>query len=189
VEYQDTVTTRRLLSRKVVLSAAFLALAAGGTAACDASGDDEFDSSGTTTYDSDPGGYASDPDVSGVDTSDSSDSSDSDDDYVTEEDEEEEPTDEVFYCADEDGEIVDEDNCDDDSGTSSYFLWHSPGYPRGLRPGTVLEDGEAFPAGDRTTRRAFKLPATGTVSNGTIKTNIVGRSSGASSITGGTSGG
>ena len=175
------MTTRRLLSRKVALSAAFLALAAGGTAACDASGDDEFDSYETTTYDSDPGGYASNPDTS-----------DSDDDYVTEEDEEEEeeePTDEVFYCADEDGQIVDEDNCDDDSGTSSYFLWHSPGYPRGLRPGTVLEDGEAFPAGDRTTRRAFKLPATGTVSNGTIKTNIVGRSSDASGITGGTSGG
>ena len=97
--------------------------------------------------------------------------------------------DEGFYCADENGVVVDEDNCDDDSGTSSYFLWHSPGYPRGLRPGTVLDDGEAFPAGDRTTRRAFKLPATGTVSNGTIKTNIVGRSSGASGITSGTSGG
>jgi hypothetical protein len=173
VEYEDAVTTPRRLSRKVALTAAFLALAAGGTAACDAPHDEDADSYEWMTHDSDPGGYASGPD-----------DSDSDDEYAGDE-----PTDEVFYCADEDGEIVDDDNCDDGSGTSSYFLWHSPGYPRGLRPGTLLDGGEAFPAGDRATRRAFKLPVTGIISNGTVKTNIVGRGSSGSGLTSGSSGG
>jgi hypothetical protein len=91
----------------------------------------------------------------------------------------------VFYCADEDGEVVDEDECAD-GGTSSYFLWHSSGYARGLRPGTSLDGGDYFLPGDRAARRAFKLPATGKVGNGTVKTNVVGRSSGGS--TGGDSG-
>jgi len=163
--------TRRMSSHKVALSAAFLALAAGGTAACDASPDydsDAFD----TTHSSESGGYSA-----GYDPADTGDPA------------EEVTGDEVFYCADEDGEIVDEDNCDDDSGSSSYFLWHSTGYRRGLPPGTVLDGGDYFPAGDRATRRAFKLPATGKVGNGTVKTNVVGRSSGGSGLTGGSSGG
>ena len=59
-EYEDTVTTRRVFSRKVAPSAAFLALAAGGTAACDASGDEDADAYEFTTYDGDTGGYGSD---------------------------------------------------------------------------------------------------------------------------------
>jgi hypothetical protein len=95
----------------------------------------------------------------------------------------------VFYCGDEDGEIVDETNCDDDRGTSSCFLWHSSDYARGMPPGTLLAGGDSCPAGDRKARRAFKLPATGAVSNGTVKTNIVGRSSGGSGVVDGSSGG
>jgi hypothetical protein len=174
-----------MASRKVALSAAFLALAAGGTAACDASPDDDFDDS---AYASDGGGYSSGYDAadSGFSGDDSTDSSDSGDDS----DSDDGTGDEVFYCADEDGEIVDEDNCDDDSGSSSYFLWHSTGYSRGLRTGTMLDGGDYFPAGDRATRRAFKLPATGKVGNGTVKTNVVGRgSSGGSGVSTGTSGG
>jgi hypothetical protein len=176
-----------MASRKVALSAAFLALAAGGTAACDASPDDDFDDS---AYASDGGGYSSgydaaDSGFSGDDSTDSSDSDSGDDS-----DSDDGTGDEVFYCADEDGEIVDEDNCDDDSGSSSYFLWHSTGYSRGLRTGTMLDGGDYFPAGDRATRRAFKLPATGKVGNGTVKTNVVGRgSSGGSGVSTGTSGG
>ncbi|GGQ54374.1 hypothetical protein GCM10010166_24140 [Couchioplanes caeruleus subsp. azureus] len=97
--------------------------------------------------------------------------------------------DEVFYCADEDGEVVDEDNCDDPGGSSAFFLWHSPGYVRGLPTGTLLDGGDYFPAGDRTARRSFKLPPTGKIANGTVKTNVVGRGSGGSGTSSGTSGG
>ena len=161
---------RRMSSRQVALSAAFLALAAGGTAACDASPDED---TYETVYSSDSGGY--DPD-------DSDEPGDVDESV-------EETGDEVFYCADEDGEIVDEEECDTSGGTSSYFLWHSTGYSRGLRPGTTLDGGESFPAGDRASRRAFGLPAAGQVGNGTVKTNVVGRGSGSSGISSGTSGG
>ena len=167
--------TRRMSSRTVALSAAFLALAAGGTAACDGPADDDFSDS---TYTSDSGGYDSGSSGSG-----SSGIADVEDPEPGEESD-----DEVFYCADEDGEIVDEENCDDDD-TSAYFLWHSSGYSRGLAPGTVLDGGDYFPAGDRASRRAFKLPATGKVGNGTVKTNVVGRSSGGSGVGSGTSGG
>jgi hypothetical protein len=164
-------------SRQVALSAAFLALAAGGTAACDASPDeDTYD----TVYSSDSGGYDPVPyDPGGSGSSDDKEESGKD----------EEAGEEVFYCADEDGEIVDEEECDTSGGTSSYFLWHSTGYSRGLRPGTTLDGGESFPAGDRKSRRAFGLPAAGQVGNGTVKTNVVGRGSGSSGISSGTSGG
>ncbi|GAB1691982.1 hypothetical protein KRM28CT15_37850 [Krasilnikovia sp. M28-CT-15] len=166
---------RRLTSRKVVLTAAFLALAAGGTAACDSPSDQESaDTTGYQVYDdlSDPVG-ADGAGTSGSDVSGSVDDG-------------EEATDEVFYCADEDGEVVDEEYCDDDDGSGTYFLWHSAGYARGLPPGSLLDGGDSFPAGDRAARRSFGLPGTGKVGNGTIKTNVVGRSG---STIGGSSGG
>lgn len=164
--------SRRLSSRKVALTATFLALAAGGVAACDASSGDYGDSAGTTTDTYEPA-------VTG----------DSGTVAVEPVEVDEEPSDEVFYCADEDGEIVAAEHCDDD-GTSSYFLWHSAGYARGLKPGTVLDGGDYFPAGDRASRKEFKLPSTGRVANGTIKTNVVGRGSSDSSYGGdGSSGG
>jgi hypothetical protein len=153
-------------SHKVALSAAFLALAAGGTAACDAYPDDDTDRY-ETVYNSESDGYSAGDDPADSDTEEAADL-------------DEASGDEVFYCADEDGEIVDEDDCDTAGGSSSYFLWHSTGYSRGLAPGTTLDGGDRFPAGDRASRRAFELPATGTVSNGTVKTNVVGRSSGGS---------
>jgi hypothetical protein len=179
-----------MTSRSVGLTAAFLALAAGGTAACDSSYEDYPGGDDTSgfTYDSDPGGYSnpgsgsSDSGSSGSGSSDSS----GDDDYVA--DDADDSADEVFYCADEDGEIVDEDFCADDGGYQPYFLWHSSGYARGLSPGTLLDDGDYFPAGDRTARKAFKLPSTGKVSNGTVKTNVVGRGSGGSGFTGSSGG-
>ncbi|MEV4635919.1 hypothetical protein AB0J80_01070 [Actinoplanes sp. NPDC049548] len=166
------MSARRIRSRTVVLTATYLALAAGGAAACDASSADEWESADGTTYtydDSDSGTTFSDD----------------------EEEDEEQPSDEVFYCADEDGKIVDEDRCDDDSGSTSYFLWHSAGYPRHLKPGTKLDGGDHFRANDQQSRRAFKLPTTGKVTNGTVKTNVVGsRSSGSGTSAGhSTSGG
>lgn len=158
--------TRRLASRKVVLTATFLALAAGGTAACD-QGATEPDDTGwdATSY---TGG------------SEVADSPLVDDDDPEPDEDSGEDGDEVFYCADEDGEIVQEDNCDDE-GTNTYFLWHSTSYPRGMSVGTVLNGGDYFPPGDRAARQQFRLPATGKVANGTIKTNVVGRGSNGSS--------
>jgi hypothetical protein len=167
---------RRMTSRKVVLTAAFLALAAGGAAACDAPADEGNEGDTTTSvYDA-----GSSPAGGGSGTR-SEPEADTDDD----ESDADQPTDEVFYCADDEGQIVDEDYCDDDSGESSYFLWHSSGYPRGLRTGTYLDGGDYISTSDRTARRALKLPATGKVTNGTVKTNVVGRSSTNSGSTGG----
>lgn len=178
-----TVPTRRMTSRKVALTAAFLALAAGGTAACDNTYDDSDDA--TYTYD----GYDAGP-GSGTDAvADTGEVDDEDESYDEEEEEDQEPVDEVFYCADEDGEIVDEDNCADADETSSFFLYHSSTYARGLKPGTYLDGGDSFSAGDRAARRAFKLPSTGKVGNGTVKTNVVGRGSTGSGLSSGTSGG
>jgi hypothetical protein len=88
--------------------------------------------------------------------------------------------DETFYCATEDGTVVDEDNCDDDGRGAglggAFFLWHSAGYGRGYRPGTKLPPGGGkFAYNDRASRAAFGLPSTGRVSNGTVKTNVVGK--------------
>ncbi|AGZ44562.1 hypothetical protein [Actinoplanes friuliensis] len=161
-----------MTSRNVALTAAFLGLAAGGTAACDNTLQEE------KGYPSDSTTYSSTGDTSS--SSSSSSSSDDGDDYVEEEDE---GADQVFYCADEEGVITAAAHCKDPDSTSSYFLWHSSTYARGLKPGTRLDGGEGFPAGDREMRRSFKLPSVGTVKNGTVKTNVVGRSSGSTSGT------
>ena len=101
---------------------------------------------------------------------------------------EEDDAKQVFYCADEEGVIVAAKNCAD-GDTSTYWLWHSTGYPRGLSAGTRLDGGGGFPANDKDARRAYRLPATGAVPNGTVKTNVVGQSSTGSAIGDGTSGG
>ncbi|GAA0455229.1 hypothetical protein Ade02nite_03850 [Paractinoplanes deccanensis] len=180
----------------MVLTAAFLALAAGGVAACDAAtdGDDDIGSYDTTTYSDSDGGSSDGGDVgdeSGGDGSASDEDSDAPTvaDPVGEVDESEADAgeagageagagEEVFYCADDQGEIVDEDYCDTDDATTNYFLWHSPAYGRGLAPGTFLDGGERISAGDRAARRAFGLPAAGKVGNGVVKTNVVGRATG-----------
>lgn len=180
----EPTAARRLTSRKVALTAAFLALAAGGPAACDASADEERESDAPAVS-SDVGDDRRDAGANPADKAPAdkapadkrpADKAPADEEYVS--DDGEELTDQVFYCADEEGRIVDEDNCDDDDGTSSFLWWHSSGYPRNLKPGKVLDGGDSFPAGDREARRSFKLPATGRISNGTVKTNVVGRGSG-----------
>ena len=154
-----------------MLTAAFLALAAGGTAACDSSPEE----SAQAGYDFDPTVYAESP--SEPDTG-------ADPAPVVEESDAKQ----VFYCADGEGEIVDEEYCADDD-TSTYFLWHSTGYARGLPTGTRLDGGGGFPANDKEARRAYRLPATGAVRNGTVKTNVVGRSSTGSALGDGMTGG
>jgi hypothetical protein len=158
-------------SRRVALTASFLALAAGGAAACD-SPEPEVIEYETVTSAGDP---YTEPEYA-----------EDDEDEEDEEDEEYEDVteyeDEVFYCADEEGVIVEEENCDPAyAGAGTFLIWHATSYARDLAPGTVLDGGYAFAPGDRAARRKFDLPAAGPVTNGTIKTGVVGKSGGSQS--------
>lgn len=87
--------------------------------------------------------------------------------------------DEGFYCADEDGVIVDEDFCDDDNdrvGGGGFFIWHSSSYRPGYRVGQKLPaGGSKFAYNDRSARQRFGLPSSGRIGNGTVKTSVVGK--------------
>jgi len=91
--------------------------------------------------------------------------------------------DEAFYCADENGNVVDEDNGDDNNRGGGgvgivplFFIWHSSSYRSGCPVGTKLPaGGSRFAYNDRAARQRFGLPATGRISNGTIKTSVVGK--------------
>ncbi|MDR6325349.1 hypothetical protein [Actinoplanes couchii] len=89
-------------------------------------------------------------------------------------------TDEGFYCADSNGVIVDEDYCDDDNngggGGGGFFIWHSSGYRSGYPVGTKLPaGGSKFAYNDKVSRSKFGLPSSGKISNGTVKTSVVGK--------------
>lgn len=101
--------------------------------------------------------------------------------------------DEGFYCADANGTVVDEDNCDDDNDGGGvgivplFFIWHSSSYRSGYPVGTRLPPGGSkFAYNDRAARSSFGLPSTGRITNGTVKTSVVGKGgSGTSSKSGG----
>ena len=81
------------------------------------------------------------------------------------------------YCVDQNDNVVNEDDCDDDgNGRGGFFFWaHSPRYKKGLKPGAKLPSGGSkFAYNDAAQRSAWGLPATGRVSNGTVKSNVVG---------------
>ena len=81
------------------------------------------------------------------------------------EDEEEQ----VAYCTDENGEIVDEDLCDDDrvGGGGGLFFLYVGAFGRGLPVGTVLPSGGTrINPTDSAARQRAGLPATGKVSAG-----------------------
>ena len=94
--------------------------------------------------------------------------------------------DEGFYCADENGVVVDEDNCDDDNdragggvGFVPFFIWHSSSYRSGYGVGQKLPPGgNRFAYNDRAARQRFGLPSTGRIANGTIKSSVVGKGGG-----------
>ena len=92
--------------------------------------------------------------------------------------------DEGFYCADENGVIVDEDYCDDDNdraggGGAFFFIWHSSSYRPGYRVGQKLPPGGSrFAYNDTAARQRFGLPASGRIANGTIKSSVVGKGGG-----------
>ncbi|XVU24549.1 hypothetical protein ACQPZJ_46265 [Actinoplanes sp. CA-054009] len=87
-----------------------------------------------------------------------------------------------FYCADANGVVVDEDNCDDDDNRSyggsalPFFIWYSSGYRAGYPVGYRLPaGGNKFAYNDKAARQSFGLPATGKIGNGTVKTSVVGK--------------
>jgi hypothetical protein len=93
-----------------------------------------------------------------------------------------ETQDEAFYCADENGVVVDEEYCDDDNDRGGvgivplFFIWHSSSYRPGYAVGTKLPaGGSRFAYNDRAARTSFGLPASGRIANGTVKTNVVGK--------------
>ncbi len=103
-------------------------------------------------------------------------------------DNDDEYRDEGFYCADANGVIVDEDYRDDDDsrggGGVGFFIWHSSSYRSGYPVGSRLPaGGSRFPYNDRAARSSFGLPASGKITNGTVKTSVVGK--GGSSRSGG----
>jgi hypothetical protein len=99
---------------------------------------------------------------------------------------EEEPE-QVAYCTDENGEIVDEDYCDDDyngPGAGLFFLYLG-GFGRGLPVGTVLPSGGTrINPTDSQARRNAGLPASGKVSPGTRVSGGIGSGIGGRSGTG-----
>jgi hypothetical protein len=99
-------------------------------------------------------------------------------------DEEEE---QVAYCTDENGEIVDEDYCDDDyrgPGAGLFFLYLG-GFRPGLPVGTVLpRGGTRINPSDTAARQRAGLPASGKVSPGTRVSGGIGSGVGGRAGTG-----
>jgi hypothetical protein len=93
----------------------------------------------------------------------------------------------VAYCTDENGEIVDDDYCDDGyRGPGLFFLYlgaFRPGLPVGTR---LPSGGTQVDPRDSTARQRAGLPATGKVSGGTRVSGGLG--SGTGSRVGGTGG-
>jgi hypothetical protein len=87
----------------------------------------------------------------------------------------------VAYCTDEDGRIVDDDYCDDGyrgPGAGLFFLYLG-GFRPGLPVGTVLPSGgtRINPA-DTAARQRAGLPATGKVGAGTRVSGGIGSGTG-----------
>ena len=89
--------------------------------------------------------------------------------------------DQVAYCTNEDGEIVDEDLCDDDyrgPGAGLFFLYLG-GFRPGLPVGTVLpRGGTRISPTDTAARQRAGLPPSGKVSSGTRVSGGIGSGTG-----------
>ena len=95
--------------------------------------------------------------------------------------EDEQEQEQVAYCTDEDGEIVDDDYCDDDyrgPGAGLFFLYLG-GFRPGLPVGTVLPSGGTrINPTDSAARQRAGLAATGAVAAGTRVTGGIGSGTG-----------
>ena len=89
--------------------------------------------------------------------------------------------DQVAYCTDEDGKVVDDEFCDDGyngPGAGFFFLYLGAFRP-GLPVGTVLpRGGTRINATDTAARQRAGLPGTGKVSAGTRVSGGIGRGGG-----------
>jgi hypothetical protein len=85
--------------------------------------------------------------------------------------------DQVAYCTDENGKVVDDTYCDDGyhgPGAGLFFLYLG-GFGRGLPVGTVLPSGGTrINPTDATARRNAGLPSSGKVSAGTRVSGGIG---------------
>jgi hypothetical protein len=85
----------------------------------------------------------------------------------------------VAYCTDEDGEIVDDDFCDDGYRGGGLFFLYLGGFGRGLPVGTVLPSGGTrINPTDSAARQRAGLAATGAVAAGTRVTGGIGSGTG-----------
>ena len=95
--------------------------------------------------------------------------------------------DQVAYCTDEDGKVVDDQYCDDGyhgPGAGFFFLYLG-GFGRGLPVGTVLpRGGTRISPTDTTARRNAGLPSAGKVSAGTRVSGGIGSGIGGRAGTG-----
>jgi hypothetical protein len=98
-----------------------------------------------------------------------------------------EDEDQVAYCTDEDGTIVDDEYCDDGyrgPGAGFFFLYLG-GFRSGLPVGTVLpRGGTRINPTDTTARQRAGLPSTGKVSAGTRVSGGIGSGIGGRAGTG-----
>jgi hypothetical protein len=91
--------------------------------------------------------------------------------------------DQVAYCTDEDGKVVDDEFCDDgyNGPGAGFFFLYLGGFRSGLPVGTVLPSGgQRINPTDTAARQRAGLPSTGKVSAGTrvsggIGTGVGGR--------------
>ncbi|MGY1713285.1 hypothetical protein [Geodermatophilus nigrescens] len=93
----------------------------------------------------------------------------------------------VAYCTNEDGEIVDEDYCDDDyrGGGGGLFFLYLGGFRPGLPVGTVLPSGGTrVDPRDTAARQRYGLPGTGSVASGTRVTGGIGSGTGGTGSSG-----
>jgi hypothetical protein len=83
----------------------------------------------------------------------------------------------VAYCTDEDGKIVDDEFCDDgyNGPGAGFFFLYLGGFGRGLPVGTVLPSGGTrINATDTAARQRAGLPSTGKVTGGTRVSGGIG---------------
>jgi hypothetical protein len=99
----------------------------------------------------------------------------------------EEEEEQVAYCTDENGEIVDDEYCDDDyrgPGAGLFFLYLG-GFRPGLPVGTVLpRGGTRIDPGDSTARQRAGLPPSGKITGGQRVSGGIGSGIGGRSGTG-----
>jgi hypothetical protein len=91
----------------------------------------------------------------------------------------------VAYCTNEDGEIVDDDFCDDDYNGGGLFFLYVGGFRSGLPVGSQLPSGGTrIDPRDTQARQRAGLPATGAVVAGTRVAGGIGSGLGGRSGTG-----